>query len=132
VDAAYKAIDGLVRVDAELVDYSVNSVTEGIQVRAFAMIMLMSDAVHLHINTMSLPGTEACAVQISVHQLYRYIQPSSRCMPECGDAEHCKPPSWLLIFICASAAAASVQRLYCSTHTVTLLSYIRRRWRPHV
>lgn len=33
VDAAYKAIDGLVRVDAELVDYSVNSVTEGIQVR---------------------------------------------------------------------------------------------------
>lgn len=32
VDAAYKAIDGLVRVDAELVDYSVNSVTEGIQV----------------------------------------------------------------------------------------------------
>jgi hypothetical protein len=34
VDAAYKAIDGLVRVDAELVDYSVNSVTEGIQVRA--------------------------------------------------------------------------------------------------
>lgn len=32
VDAAYKAIDGLVRVDTELVDYSVNSVTEGIQV----------------------------------------------------------------------------------------------------
>jgi hypothetical protein len=32
VDAAYKAIDGLVRVDAQLVDYSVNSVTEGIQV----------------------------------------------------------------------------------------------------
>lgn len=34
VDAAYKAIDGLVRVDAELVDYSVNSVTEGIQALA--------------------------------------------------------------------------------------------------
>lgn len=29
VDAAYKAIDSLVDVDAELVDYGVNSVTEG-------------------------------------------------------------------------------------------------------
>jgi 2-isopropylmalate synthase len=34
VDAAYKAIDSLVRVDAELVDYTVSSVTEGINALA--------------------------------------------------------------------------------------------------
>lgn len=40
VDAAYKAIDGLVRVDAELVDYSVNSVTEGIQALATTRVTI--------------------------------------------------------------------------------------------
>jgi hypothetical protein len=40
VDAAYKAIDGLVRVDAELVDYSVNSVTEGIQALATTRVSI--------------------------------------------------------------------------------------------
>jgi hypothetical protein len=34
VDAAYKAIDSLVRVDAELLDYTVSSVTEGINALA--------------------------------------------------------------------------------------------------
>jgi 2-isopropylmalate synthase len=34
VDAAYKAIDSLVRVDTELLDYSVSSVTEGINALA--------------------------------------------------------------------------------------------------
>eukprot|EP00775_Hariotina_reticulata_P011414 gene11414-11561_t len=40
VDAAYKAIDGLVRVDTELVDYSVNSVTEGIQALATTRVTI--------------------------------------------------------------------------------------------
>jgi len=34
VDAAYKAIDSLVRVDTELLDYTVSSVTEGINALA--------------------------------------------------------------------------------------------------
>lgn len=34
VDAAYKAIDGLVRVPAELLDYNISSVTEGIEALA--------------------------------------------------------------------------------------------------
>jgi 2-isopropylmalate synthase len=34
VDAAYKAVDSLVAVPAALVDYSVNSVTEGIEALA--------------------------------------------------------------------------------------------------
>lgn len=40
VDAAYKAIDALVRVQAELVDYSVNSVTEGIEALANTRVVI--------------------------------------------------------------------------------------------
>ncbi|KAI3429866.1 hypothetical protein D9Q98_010177 [Chlorella vulgaris] len=40
VDAAYKAIDSLVRVQAELVDYSVNSVTEGIEALANTRVVI--------------------------------------------------------------------------------------------
>jgi hypothetical protein len=40
VDAAYKAIDSLVRVDAELLDYSVNSVTEGINALATTRVII--------------------------------------------------------------------------------------------
>ncbi|KAG2492725.1 hypothetical protein HYH03_009137 [Edaphochlamys debaryana] len=49
VDAAYKAIDSLVRVEAELSDYSVSSVTQGIEALAHTRVMIrpagkMSDA----------------------------------------------------------------------------------------
>ncbi|KAG2437518.1 hypothetical protein HYH02_011161 [Chlamydomonas schloesseri] len=49
VDAAYKAVDSLVRVEAELVDYSVSSVTQGIEALAHTRVMIrpsgkMSDA----------------------------------------------------------------------------------------
>lgn len=40
VDAAYKAIDSLVRVQTELVDYSVNSVTEGIEALAQTRVVI--------------------------------------------------------------------------------------------
>ncbi|MEW5308007.1 MAG: hypothetical protein WDW36_010370 [Sanguina aurantia] len=40
VDAAYKAVDSLVRVDAELTDYSVNSVTEGIEALATTRVII--------------------------------------------------------------------------------------------
>jgi 2-isopropylmalate synthase len=40
VDAAYKAIDTLVRVPAELIDYSVNSVTEGIEALAHTRVVI--------------------------------------------------------------------------------------------
>lgn len=40
VDAAYKAIDSLVRVDVELVDYSVNSVSEGIEALATTRVII--------------------------------------------------------------------------------------------
>lgn len=40
VDAAYKAIDELVRVDCELVDYSVNSVSEGIEALATTRVVI--------------------------------------------------------------------------------------------
>ncbi|KAL4429865.1 hypothetical protein ABPG77_010982 [Micractinium sp. CCAP 211/92] len=40
VDAAYKAIDALVRVQAELADYSVNSVTEGIEALANTRVVI--------------------------------------------------------------------------------------------
>jgi len=40
VDAAYKAIDALVKVDAELVDYGVNSVTEGIDALAHTRVII--------------------------------------------------------------------------------------------
>nr|QKY15169.1 2-isopropylmalate synthase (IPMS) [Polytomella parva] len=40
VDAAYKAIDSLVRVDARLVDYSVSSVTAGIEALASTRVII--------------------------------------------------------------------------------------------
>lgn len=40
MDAAYKAIDSLVRVEAELTDYSVNSVTEGIEALATTRVLI--------------------------------------------------------------------------------------------
>jgi len=40
VDAAYKAIDSLVRVDAQLLDYSVSSVTEGIEALATTRVII--------------------------------------------------------------------------------------------
>ncbi|GLC41026.1 2-isopropylmalate synthase 1, chloroplastic [Pleodorina starrii] len=40
VDAAYKAVDSLVRVEAELVDYSVSSVTQGIEALAHTRVMI--------------------------------------------------------------------------------------------
>jgi 2-isopropylmalate synthase len=40
VDAAYKAVDSLVRVQAELVDYSVNSVSEGIEALAQTRVVI--------------------------------------------------------------------------------------------
>jgi 2-isopropylmalate synthase len=40
VDAAYKAIDSLVRVDADLIDYSINSVTEGIEALATTRVII--------------------------------------------------------------------------------------------
>jgi 2-isopropylmalate synthase len=40
VDAAYKAIDSLVRVPAELLDYSVNGVTEGIEALAQTRVVI--------------------------------------------------------------------------------------------
>ncbi len=40
MDAAYKAIDSLVRVDAELLDYSVSSVTEGIEALATTRVII--------------------------------------------------------------------------------------------
>lgn len=40
VDAAYKAIDSLVRVQNELLDYSVNSVTEGIEALATCRVVV--------------------------------------------------------------------------------------------
>ena len=40
VDAAYKAVDSLVRVDASLVDYGVNSVTEGIEALAHTRVII--------------------------------------------------------------------------------------------
>ncbi len=40
VDAAYKAIDSLVRVEAELLDYSVNSVSEGIESLATTRVLI--------------------------------------------------------------------------------------------
>jgi len=40
VDAAYKAIDSLVRVPAELVDYTVTSVTEGIEALANTRVII--------------------------------------------------------------------------------------------
>jgi isopropylmalate/homocitrate/citramalate synthase len=40
VDAAYKAIDSVVRVDAELVDYSVQSVTQGIEALATTRVQI--------------------------------------------------------------------------------------------
>lgn len=42
VDAAYKAVDSLVRVNAELVDYSVNSVTAGIEALAITRVRLLT------------------------------------------------------------------------------------------
>jgi hypothetical protein len=40
VDAAYKAIDNLVQVAAELTDYTVNSVTEGIEALAHTRVQI--------------------------------------------------------------------------------------------
>lgn len=40
VDAAYKAVDSLVRVDAELLDYTVSSVTEGINALATTRVTI--------------------------------------------------------------------------------------------
>ena len=40
VDAAYKAVDSLVRVPAELLDYTVNSVTEGIEALAETRVLI--------------------------------------------------------------------------------------------
>eukprot|EP01025_Chloroclados_australasicus_P066038 TRINITY_DN9030_c0_g1_i1.p1 TRINITY_DN9030_c0_g1~~TRINITY_DN9030_c0_g1_i1.p1 ORF type:complete len:614 (-),score=77.12 TRINITY_DN9030_c0_g1_i1:204-2045(-) len=40
VDAAYKAIDNLVRVHVELIDYGMNSVTEGIQALAITRVAI--------------------------------------------------------------------------------------------
>lgn len=40
MDAAYKAIDDLVKVEAELQDYSVNSVTEGIEALAHTRVVV--------------------------------------------------------------------------------------------
>ncbi|KAK9818017.1 hypothetical protein WJX72_005722 [[Myrmecia] bisecta] len=40
VDAAYKAVDSLVRVQVKLVDYTVNSVTEGIEALATTRVVL--------------------------------------------------------------------------------------------
>lgn len=40
VDAAYKAVDSVVRVDAELVDYSVQSVTQGIEALATTRVQI--------------------------------------------------------------------------------------------
>jgi hypothetical protein len=40
VDAAYKAIDSLIKVPAELTDYSVNSVTEGIEALATTRVII--------------------------------------------------------------------------------------------
>lgn len=40
VDAAYKAVDSLVRVEAQLTDYSVNSVTEGIEALATTRVII--------------------------------------------------------------------------------------------
>ncbi len=40
VDAAYKAIDTLVMVEAELTDYTVNSVTEGIEALATTRVII--------------------------------------------------------------------------------------------
>lgn len=41
VDAAYKAIDSLVRVQATLLDYSINSVTEGIEALATCRVVVL-------------------------------------------------------------------------------------------
>jgi 2-isopropylmalate synthase len=40
VDAAYKAVDSLVMVEAELTDYGVNSVTEGIEALATTRVII--------------------------------------------------------------------------------------------
>jgi 2-isopropylmalate synthase len=40
VDAAYKAVDSVVRVDADLVDYSVQSVTQGIEALATTRVQI--------------------------------------------------------------------------------------------
>lgn len=40
VDAAFKAIDSLVRVNVDLVDYSVNSVTEGMAALAHTRVVI--------------------------------------------------------------------------------------------
>ncbi|GAX77806.1 hypothetical protein CEUSTIGMA_g5249.t1 [Chlamydomonas eustigma] len=40
VDAAYKAVDSLVRVEADLIDYSVNSVSEGIEALATTRVVI--------------------------------------------------------------------------------------------
>ncbi len=40
VDAAYKAVDALVRVNAQLLDYSVNSVSQGIEALATTRVVI--------------------------------------------------------------------------------------------
>jgi 2-isopropylmalate synthase len=40
VDAAYKAVDSLVRVEAQLMDYNVNSVTQGIDALATTRVTI--------------------------------------------------------------------------------------------
>lgn len=40
MDSAYKAIDSLARVQVQLVDYSVNSVTEGIEALATTRVAI--------------------------------------------------------------------------------------------
>jgi len=50
VDAAYRAIDELVRRPATLVDYSVRSVTEGIDALAEVSVRISSDATARSLN----------------------------------------------------------------------------------
>ena len=40
MDAAYKAVDSLVRAECELLDYSVNSVSEGIEALATTRVLI--------------------------------------------------------------------------------------------
>jgi hypothetical protein len=40
VDAAYKAVDKLVGVDCELIDYSMNSVSGGIEALAYTRVLI--------------------------------------------------------------------------------------------
>ncbi|KAF6142867.1 hypothetical protein GIB67_033478 [Kingdonia uniflora] len=66
VDAAYKAVDLIVKVPVTLLEYSMNSVTEGIDAIASTRVVIRGE--NGHMSTNAITGE-------TVHRVFRYYFP---------------------------------------------------------